>query len=1006
MRPFPVSNLQRGAACGLGFCLAALTQPVFAQSAWTAYDGYTSSALVPFSNGGGAESLSEIMRTGSPRVGVSIGTYNSSLLVDTGSTGIGLEESYLSGAGSGFRPTGEYGLIYYSSSNLVAFGEYYEGTVTFNAADGTTVSTGDNMRVLGVRDKVCLPGAPNACDASGSISMMGVGFGRNTMIPGVSAGLDLNTLNPSTLASALATPQAYNPFVNIAGMQAGGTMRAGYIVTQAGFVLGLTASNTAGYAIGQLGRVTDAANAQAYSMQPMAVSVAFPSGHTVGGVGQVLMDTGVTDGFLYLEQHDFQNAIAAGSTITVDLLGSGGAVGYSFVVDPTDPSAPNPMNWAGPRGHTASYLNASVRAFHGMNLFYDAVDGFVGVLPNQNATASNPMFRQVLVLNGALAPQADLSIGVPTILAGATTLAPAAASTTTLANGVGGSGSLIVAGAGTVALAGFANYTGGTTVQSGSLNLTGTIIGDVAIGSAGTFLHNGLVAGSVQSAGTLSGTGQILGGVTTLQGSALAAGNSIGTLTIAGDLSLGSGTTYVVEIDGVAQSDRIDVGGRAQLGGDVSLLLFGTDATVPALGTRFTILTAAGGIDGQFATIDDSAVFSSAYPFLAADLIYTPQSVLLSIGRSDVSFATAGTTDNQRSVGFAADSLPLTSATIPLVSSLAALDMRSASSALESLSGGIHADLVAALAQESRHVRQAAMNRLRDERSAQIAPLAQGSDIGEPGGLATGWVQAFGGWGRLDGTGAGHLNQDTGGVLLGIDGAVGDAGRVGLLTGWSSGTLDSQAIDASSRSDSYHIGLYAGTNLGEIALRGGASYSNHQIETNRTISFPGFVDAASASYDGYTAQLFAELGYETRISGILVEPFVNLTQLWVRTDSFAEAGGPAALSGNGSDYNSTLSTLGLRSYVDVDWRDIRFTIGGLLGWQHSFGDLAPQAGLSLASIAPFTIEGSALSRDAALLSVGIDAALTEAVSLGVSYDGRIGTDDRDHAIQGRFTYRF
>lgn len=112
---------------------------------------------------------------------------------------------------------------------------------------------------------------------------------------------------------------------------------------------------------------------------------------------------------------------------------------------------------------------------------------------------------------------------------------------------IGGTGSVRQAGTGTTVLTGTNLYTGGTTIDAGTLQLggggtTGSILGDVVDNGLLVFNRSNLVA----FAGTISGSGavrQIGGGTTVLGGiNSYAGGTSIlgGTLQVSADANLGS----------------------------------------------------------------------------------------------------------------------------------------------------------------------------------------------------------------------------------------------------------------------------------------------------------------------------------------------------------------------------------------------------------------------------------------------------------------------------------
>jgi len=136
--------------------------------------------------------------------------------------------------------------------------------------------------------------------------------------------------------------------------------------------------------------------------------------------------------------------------------------------------------------------------------------------------------------------------------------------------GTGAGGALIKTGAGTLTLNGANSHSGLTTVRNGTLIVGGAghagaaLAGDVAVGADGALGGAGTIAGDVTVAGRLS------------------PGNSPGTLTIGGDLSLAPGARLAFEfgqanVAGGALNDLVDVGGNLVLDGTL-------DVAVPAGG--------------------------------------------------------------------------------------------------------------------------------------------------------------------------------------------------------------------------------------------------------------------------------------------------------------------------------------------------------------------------------------------------------------------------------------
>jgi autotransporter-associated beta strand protein len=101
---------------------------------------------------------------------------------------------------------------------------------------------------------------------------------------------------------------------------------------------------------------------------------------------------------------------------------------------------------------------------------------------------------------------------------------------------------------------------------------------------------------NVQQAATLKGTGLIAGMV--FNSGMLSPGDSPGTLTIEGNYTQTASGTFNVLILSPSDYTRLVVTGSATLAGTLKLTL--GSGYVPAVGTQFTILTAAGGINGTF----------------------------------------------------------------------------------------------------------------------------------------------------------------------------------------------------------------------------------------------------------------------------------------------------------------------------------------------------------------------------------------------------------------------
>ncbi|MCZ8256164.1 MAG: autotransporter-associated beta strand repeat-containing protein, partial [Polaromonas sp.] len=194
------------------------------------------------------------------------------------------------------------------------------------------------------------------------------------------------------------------------------------------------------------------------------------------------------------------------------------------------------------------------------------------------------------------------------------------AATGTYAGAMSGIGTLTKTGTGNLLLTGVNGYNGATAVNGGTLSVNGT-------------LSNSAV--TVNNGGTLGGTGTV-GSTTIAAGGVLAPGNSIGTLTVNGNITFSAGSIYRVEVDAAGANDRINATGTATINGGTVDVQAG--AGTYAANTQYTILNAAGGRTGNFAGV------TSNLAFLTPTLGYDANNVFLTLARNGSSFSSVAIT--------------------------------------------------------------------------------------------------------------------------------------------------------------------------------------------------------------------------------------------------------------------------------------------------------------------------------------------------------------------------
>lgn len=551
-----------------------------------------------------------------------------------------------------------------------------------------------------------------------------------------------------------------------------------------------------------------------------------------------------------------------------------------------------------------------------------------------------------------------------------------------------GNGNLVKKGTGELTLTGTSTYGGATTVRAGTLRVNGSIAGSGV---------------DVQDGATLAGSGTV-GSTVVAAGGRIAPGNGIGTLTVAGDLTINGGH-YDVEVDPQGSaSDLIKVGRTATLNGG-SVVHVGAGGKYRPNST-YTILTAGQAVFGKFGSV------SSNFAFLNPALSYNENSVALKLTRNDTDFSAIGSTRNQVATGAGAESLRMGN---KVYDAILPLDAGSARKAFEGLSGEVHASLNGALIDDSRFMRDATTDRIRaafeDVAAVAVPVTAYGPDGAAIAAAATdsfaGWGRSFGAWGSFDSDGnAAEFSRSTGGLLVGGDAAIGTHWRAGMVAGYSKTSFDVDARASSGDSDNYHLGLYGGGRWGTFGIRVGAGYSLHSVSTTRTVAFDGFAERLTADYNTGTAQLFGEAGYRLDTAVANFEPFAGLAHVSVRHDAFAEQGGAAALHSVATTNDVTFATLGLRAAAAAHVGGIEAAARGMIGWRHAFGDVTPYSALALAGGNAFTIGGTPIARDALVLEAGLDVAVSPNTKFGLGYNGQIASNARDHAVKADLTVKF
>lgn len=562
------------------------------------------------------------------------------------------------------------------------------------------------------------------------------------------------------------------------------------------------------------------------------------------------------------------------------------------------------------------------------------------------------------------------------------------------ANAINGTGTLTKSGAGTLNLTGTGALSGPTTVAAGLLSVNGS-------------LANSAV--TVQNGASLGGNGTV-GSATILSGGTVAPGNSIGTLTVNGNFVQAANSTYQAQVNpGSTASDLIRVNGAAAIASGAVLNVSKEPAGAYSLASHYTVLSATNGVTGTYTLTGDTALSA----FFGLTATYDANNVHLDVTQNRA-FANAAQTPNESATASALQSLPDAS---PLKNAVGLLaGDAQARNAFDQLSGEFYASVKTGMIEDSHFVRDAATDRMQQafctvggvntDIRAQAAGQQPQAATCNPDRTVV-WTRAFGSWGHTDSDGnAAKLDRSIGGVFVGADTPLVDNWRVGVLAGYSHSDFSVNDRGSSGTSDNYDLGLYGGTQWGNLGLRLGTVYSWHNLDSNRSIAFPGFADSLSSSYSASTVQVFGDLGYRMQVGPAAVEPFVNLAYVHLSTNSFTEQGGAAALNVQSDNSSTTFSTLGARASSSFAVSGIDVTARGTLGWRHAWGSVTPTSVVAFSGSSAFGVGGVPVARDMAVIDVGLEAPIAKHATVGVSYSGQFGGGAQDNGIRGNLTWKF
>lgn len=574
-------------------------------------------------------------------------------------------------------------------------------------------------------------------------------------------------------------------------------------------------------------------------------------------------------------------------------------------------------------------------------------------------------------------------------------------SNSTFSGGLSGGGAFTKTGTGKLMLSGASTYTGQTFVKQGTLSVDGSIASSSGV--------------TVEVGGTLGGTGT-LSSVIVNNGGTLAPGNSIGTVNIAGNLVLGAGSTYAIELD-PASSDRTNVSGTASLSGSTVSTSY---AAATYIQKTYTILNAQGGLGSTtFAGLTGTAptgfshklAYDGRNAYLALDLDMREPGQPGEPGTPGGRPSFDPLNRNQRSVansivgyfdakgGIQAEFGALDSAGLSLVSGEPTAGAISAGiQSTDQFLGLLSGEALAGRGGPG-NVSDGTASAFADEKPAgdgekPFAALGTKSDR-LAGSVAKvfdsrwrSWGATYGGTSKIGGDSAAG-SHDTDLKTFGLAGGIArkwhDA-TIGIALGGGSSDFHLADKLGSGSARFFNAGVFGRQEFGNAYVAAAAAYSFYDTETSRAV----LGNVLSGDFNAHAFSGRIEAGYDIETSLAILTPYAAFQAIAYRMPGYTETGtGNFGLAYKGNTTTVTRTELGARldHSIGLD-NDATLTLSGRAALAINGGDtIGFVAGFQALPGTSFSIEGANPDRYSALLDAGLEYTLANGFFAAASLQG-------------------
>jgi autotransporter-associated beta strand protein len=591
-------------------------------------------------------------------------------------------------------------------------------------------------------------------------------------------------------------------------------------------------------------------------------------------------------------------------------------------------------------------------------------------------------------------------------------------------------------------------WTGNVLSSAAAITNSGVWIGTIA--NAGTFNNNaggtvsGLLtntAGTTTNNGALNGGASVSGGVftgsgtvtnLTVSGGTFAPGNGTpgSSMTVTGNLAFQSGAMYLVTLN-PATASFTNVGGIATLNGTAAAVYVAGNY----ISKKYTILTAAGGVNGTFGSLVNTNVPAN----FTSTLSYDANNAYLDLA---LNFVTpSGLNVNQQNVANALTNFFNTTGGIPAAfASLSRAGLTQASGELATASQQTTFDAmnlflglltdpfvagrgapVTASTLAPQFADQIDANayastgkpRTKNEREAYAAVARKApmrDTVYDPRWSV--WAAGFGGSQTTDGNMALGSNTATSrvfGTAVGADYLFSPRTLAGFALA-GGGTNFSVNGLGTGRSDLFQAGAFVRHTKGPAYISAALAYGWQDVTTDRTVAAAGGGQLrATFNANAFSGRLEGGYRFVTPWMAMGLTPYAagqfTTFDLPAYVEQAITGANTFALGYASKNVTASRSELGLRSDKSFAMPDGIFTLRGRAAWAHNFNpDRNIAATFQTLPGASFVVNGAAQARDAALVTASAEMKWLNGFSLGATFEGEFSDVTRSYAGKGVVRY--